>query len=161
MNSKHSDSLNVPSFFSNVFSVWPFCFLLYPFYSQNSYTQSQLLVTKDEVSSEVHFNVLLVQANQVHRARMLASKQPHTGSWLNLFPLLNLGLHLSNQTLIISVALGIGNQVCESHVCQCKRVVDGFDRHGLSCRYSAGRHPHHANLNDVVKLSLAAAGVPS
>ena len=31
----------------------------------------------------------------------------------------------------------------------------------MSYRYSAGRLPRHANLNDVVKRGLAAAGVPS
>ena len=36
-----------------------------------------------------------------------------------------------------------------------------FGHHGLSCRFSAGRLPRHANLNDVVKRALAAAGVPS
>ena len=43
----------------------------------------------------------------------------------------------------------------------CGRYVDRLGHHGLSCRYSAGRLPCHANINDVVKCGLAVAGVPS
>ena len=32
--------------------------------------------------------------------------------------------------------------------------------HGLSCRYSAGRHPRHAALNDVIRSAFQSAGVP-
>ena len=39
--------------------------------------------------------------------------------------------------------------------------VDRLGHHGVSCRYSTGRLPRHANLNDVVKRALAAAGIPS
>ena len=40
-------------------------------------------------------------------------------------------------------------------------MIDLLGHHGLSCRYSAGRLPRHANLNDVVKRGLAMAGIPS
>ena len=92
---------------------------------------------------------------------MLAAKQLRSGAWRNAVPLSNLGLHLDDETLRISVALRIGAAVGEPHVCRCNRVVDRFGHHGLSCRYSAGRFPRHVNLNDVVKHGLAAAGVPS
>ena len=39
--------------------------------------------------------------------------------------------------------------------------MDERGLHGLSCRYSAGRHPRHAALNDVVKRALQRAGIPS
>ena len=55
----------------------------------------------------------------------------------------------------------MGATICEPHNCRCGRRVDGLGHHGLSCRYSAGRLPRHANLNDVVKRALTAAGVPS
>ena len=33
--------------------------------------------------------------------------------------------------------------------------------HPLSCRFSAGRIPHHSALNDVVRPGFSAAGIPS
>ena len=33
--------------------------------------------------------------------------------------------------------------------------------HGLSCRYSKGRHPRHATLNEEIKRALGTAKIPS
>ena len=52
---------------------------------------------------------------------------------------------------MISVALRTGAPVSEPHACRCGRLVDRLGHHGLSCRYSAGRLPRHANINDLVK----------
>ena len=52
--------------------------------------------------------------------------------------------------------------LCIPHPCtQCGVHVDSSGIHGLSCRKSDGRHPHHAALNDIVKRALAAADIPS
>ena len=104
---------------------------------------------------------LLESANQLHHARLLAASAPHTGAWLQALPLPNLGLHLDDDCVRIATALRLGAPVCESHLCRCGRQVDSLGHHGLSCLYSKGRLPRHANLNDVVKRGLAAAGVPS
>ena len=40
-------------------------------------------------------------------------------------------------------------------------MVDRLGHHPLSCRYSAGRLPRHAALNDVIKRALNSAGIPS
>ena len=104
---------------------------------------------------------LLSQSSQIHRARLLAAKQPHSGCWLRAVPISQLGLHLDDETLRISVALRVGASICEPHSCRCGVHVDKLGHHGLSCRYSAGRLPRHANINDVVKRALAAAGIPS
>ena len=61
----------------------------------------------------------------------------------------------------IAVALRLGAPICEPHPCRCGHRVDRLGHHGLSCRFSAGRLPRHANLNDVVKRALAKAGIPS
>ena len=61
----------------------------------------------------------------------------------------------------VAVALRLGAPVCEPHRCRCGLTIDGLGHHGLSCRYSLGRLPRHANINDVVKRALTAAGVPS
>ena len=39
--------------------------------------------------------------------------------------------------------------------------MDAKGIHGLSCIYSAGRHPRQASLNDVVRRALKSAGIPS
>ena len=75
--------------------------------------------------------------------------------------MLSLGLHLYDSTVREAVALKLGAHICEAHSCRCGKRVDKSGRHGISCSYSAGRFPRHANLNDVVKRALAAAGIPS
>ena len=115
----------------------------------------------DELASRAQLDGLLASANQVHRARLLAASAPHSGAWLHALPIPSLGLLLNDQTVRISVALRLGAPVCEPHPCRCGRQVDRLGHHGLSCRYSAGRFPRHANLNDVVKRGLTAAGIPS
>ena len=44
---------------------------------------------------------------------------------------------------------------------KCVGMIDVQGLHGLSCRFSAGRHPRHSALNEIVKLSLRSAGIPS
>ena len=115
----------------------------------------------DDIQSEDTHQAFLTQSNEIHRARLLAAKDPHSGSWLKAVPISRLGLHLDDETLRISAALRVGAPVCEPHACRCGRLVDRLGHHGLSCRYSAGRLPRHANINDVVKRALTAAGIPS
>ena len=38
--------------------------------------------------------------------------------------------------------------------------IDILGTHGLSCRYSKGRHSRHAAVNDIIKRSLESAKVP-
>ena len=105
---------------------------------------------------------LLQGCNQVDRARLLAASKPHTAAWLQAIPVPSLGLHLDADTVRIAVALRLGSPVCEPHPCRlCHRQVEQQGLHGLSCAKSAGRLPRHGNLNDVVKRSLASAGLPS
>ena len=39
--------------------------------------------------------------------------------------------------------------------------MDDWGTHGLSCRFSKGRHPHHGAVNGVVKRPLEATKIPS
>ena len=56
----------------------------------------------------------------------------------------------------------LGATLCQPHNCQhCGGVVDEFALHGLSCRKSRGRHPHHAAINMLLQRALASARVPS
>ena len=48
--------------------------------------------------------------------------------------------------------------------CECSNCgaqIEEFGTHGLSCRFSRGRHSRHASLNDIIKLSLDTAKIPS
>ena len=107
------------------------------------------------------YDRLLREADQVGRARLLASARPESGAWLNAVPVSSLGTALAPDVLRVSVALRVGARICEPHPCRCGRVMDARGLHGLSCRYSAGRHPRHAALNDVVKRALLSGGLPA
>ena len=115
----------------------------------------------DELTCQIEFANLKNSANQVHSARLLSAASPHSGAWLQALPSSALGLHLDNETVRISAALRLGSPVCEPHRCRCGKFVTDLGHHGLACRLSAGRLPRHYHLNDVVKRSLTAAGIPS
>ena len=115
----------------------------------------------DDVSCKAHLDMMLESAHQVDRARLLAAMQPQSGAWLNVTPLSRLGLHVDDTTVRTALALRVGATICEPHTCRCGQRVDRLGHHGLACKFSQGRLPRHANLNDVVKRALAAAGIPS
>ena len=115
----------------------------------------------DEVACKTEFTNLITSVNQVHGARLRAAASPHTGAWLQALPSPTLGLHLDDTTLRISTALRVGALICEPLRCRCGSMVTSLGHHGLSCKFSAGRQPRHKHLNDVIKRSLNAAGMPS
>ena len=43
----------------------------------------------------------------------------------------------------------------------CEAEVDSTATHGLSCRWSEGRHHRHAAVNDIVHRALTSARIPS
>ena len=96
------------------------------------------------------------------RAHLLAVKCRETGAWLNALPVASLGLRLDDEAVRIVVGLRLGLPVCRPHHCvHCGSLVDVLGTHGLSCRFSKGRHPCHAGVNNVIKRSLDAAQIPS
>ena len=51
--------------------------------------------------------------------------------------------------------------MCRPHECSsCGAAVDELGTHGLSCRFSKGRHSRHAALNDIIKHALDSAKIP-
>ena len=46
-------------------------------------------------------------------------------------------------------------------MCRCGRRMNTRGLHGFSCKFSAGRHPRHATLNDIIKRGQQSARVPS
>ena len=102
---------------------------------------------------------ILANSNQTGRARLLAAARSETGAWLHAIPVPSLGTQLDEETLRISLALRVGANVCESHKCRCGANMDKQGLHGLSCKYSAGRHSRHSALNDVIKRALQKSGL--
>ena len=117
--------------------------------------------TWDSPLVSVAVTKLLDRADQISRARILAAGCRESGLWLNALPSPALGTLLDSETFRISVALRVGAEVCQPHTCRCGKKMDALGLHGLSCKYSAGRHPRHAALNECVRRALQSAGVPS
>ena len=62
----------------------------------------------------------------------------------------------------VAVGLRLGTPLCHPHECSnCGTMVDDLATHGLSCRFSEGRHPRHAAVNCIIQKALTSARVPS
>ena len=117
--------------------------------------------TWDEAVLKKRFANMLNEATQPDKARLRAVSSPYASSWLQALPVPTVGNLLDDDVLRISVALRLGAPVCQQHQCKCGERVDELGTHGLSCRYSAGRHSRHSSLNEVVKRALGSIGVPT
>ena len=73
-----------------------------------------------------------------------------------------LGLRMDDTTVRVAVGLRLGSPLCRPHTCHhCGAEVDHLATHGLSCRWSEGRHFRLSALNDIVHRALSSAKVPS
>ena len=100
--------------------------------------------------------------SSIEKARLLAVVHPDSGAWLNALPISALGLRLDDIEIQISIGLRLGVPLCRPHLCDgCGATVDESGVHGLSCRFSKGRHSRHASLNNLVKRGLDSAKIPS
>ena len=62
----------------------------------------------------------------------------------------------------MAVGLRLGAPLCRPHQCHhCGTEVDCLATHGLSCRWSEGRHHRYAAINDNVHSSLTSAKIPA
>ena len=57
------------------------------------------------------------------------------------------------------VCLRLDTSLCNPHICRAS--VDAFATHGLSCKWSEGRHFRHSSINDIIRRALDTANVPS
>ena len=117
----------------------------------------------DTIKTTVSANLLLETAPDSRtRARLLASRIRESGAWLNVLPISSLGLRMDDSTIRVAVGLCLGAPLCRPHQCQhCGAEVDCLATHGLSCRWSEGRHHRHAAINDIVHRSLTSAKTTS
>ena len=96
------------------------------------------------------------------RAHLLAVSTKESGAWLKAPPISSLGLRMDDECLRIAIGLRLGCQLGLPHVCaRCGEGVDQYATHGLSCRWSQGRHSRHGEINDIIHRSLVTAKVPS
>ena len=95
------------------------------------------------------------------RARLRASLTASSGAWLQALPISSVGLRMDDDVIRVAVGLRLGANLCEPHTCTCGILVDARGTHGLACKRSAGRHPRHGLLNDVVWRAMLRAQVPS
>ena len=67
---------------------------------------------------------------------------------------------MDDDVVRIAVGVRLGVAICHPHQCRsCGADVDSLRTHGLSCRFSSGRHCRHAAVNDIVKRSLDSARI--
>ena len=104
---------------------------------------------------------MLLEADQLSRARLLATAQKESGAWLNALPVSSLGSLVDPESLRVVIALRVGADVCIPHSYRCGGRIYSSGLHGLSCKYIAGRFPRHSAMNDVIKRELQKAGLPS
>ena len=86
---------------------------------------------------------MLLEADQVSKARLMATAQKESGAWLNALPVSSLGTLLDPESFRVAIALWVGADVCILHSCRCGGRMGSRGSHGLSCKYSAGRFPRH------------------
>ena len=95
------------------------------------------------------------------RARLRASLTASSGAWLQALPISSVGLRMDDDVVRVAVGLRLGANLCEPHTCTCGVPVNARGTHGLACKQSAGRHPRHGLLNDVVWRAMLRDQVPS
>ena len=62
---------------------------------------------------------------------------------------------MDDEVIRFAVGLRLGLPLC--HLCgSCGAEVDELGTHGLSCRFSKGRHSRHAAVNDIIRSSEGA-----
>ena len=81
-------------------------------------------------------NNMLQEADQVSRARLMATTQKESGAWLNALPVSSLGTLLDPKGFRVAIALRVGANVCISLSCCFDGRMDSRGLHGLSCKYS-------------------------
>ena len=115
----------------------------------------------DEPIVTLHVKAIWEGANsEIDKARMLASKAPHSSDWLYALPITVCGLRLSDEDIRVAVGLRLGLNICEPHPCPCGAMSTSRGTHGLSCKRSSGRFTRHQQINDAIWRALKRADVP-
>ncbi len=105
--------------------------------------------------------LLTTLTDDLNKARLLATRHPHSGDWLLALPLATCGLRMDDEAIRVAVGLRLGLPICESHKCPCGAMVEPNGLHSLSCKQGNGKSLRHNQVNDIVWRALSRAGVPS
>ncbi|KAL0820722.1 hypothetical protein ABMA28_006551 [Loxostege sticticalis] len=114
----------------------------------------------DDIGAKCVMDRLLGGATGADLARLRAVSQPESGAWLQALPSPHFGTLLDDVSLRVAVALRLGCDVCEPHLCICGSRVEADGHHALSCRRCEGRFPRHHALNDIIRRALVSANIP-
>ena len=69
---------------------------------------------------------------------------------------------MDDNTIRVAAGLRLAALLCRPHSCtHCGEEVHSLATHGLSCRWSEGRHHRHAEMNNIMKRVLTSAKIPS
>ena len=100
-----------------------------------------------DIPIKKNWDNMLLEADQVSRARLMATAQKESGAWLNALPVSSFGTRMDPESFRVAIALRVGADVCIPHSCRWR--MDSRGLHGLSCKFSAGLFPRHSAMNDV------------
>ena len=103
---------------------------------------------------EALFRVPKAGASPSHLALIMTADQGHSGDWITACKIAHFGTRSKNEALRIGVALLLRLDIYLAHQCRCRSTANSDSLHQLSCRFSAGRFPWHAAINNVIKRSL-------
>ena len=95
-----------------------------------------------------------------NKARLLACQAPHSGDWLNAWPITACGLRLDNEAIRVAVGLRLGVGLCDPYTCICGARVDEKGSHGPACRRSTCRIARHDAINNIICRTLLSAKIP-
>lgn len=98
---------------------------------------------------------------ELDSARYKASLEKESSAWLSTLPSKMVGTHLDNIIFRISIALGLGSNLCTPHTCPCRYKVDETGIHGLGCAKSIGRFSRHSSINNLIKRPLCSTKIPA
>jgi hypothetical protein len=113
----------------------------------------------DDACCRTQADMLLNTAvDHVARARLLASRSPGSGDWLEALPLQSIGLKMDNATVRIATGLRLGAPIVRPHVCVCGTTVTVDGHHGLSCRHGSGKHSRHNQVNELLCRAFVSTG---
>ena len=96
----------------------------------------------DSVKVKASYSSLLEGANtEQDIACLLAVACPESGAWLMAAPISALELRMDDDVIRVAAGLRFGLPLCRPHTyASCKAEVDELGIHGLSFRFSKGRH---------------------
>jgi len=154
-------TLSVPSIryepFEDAVKSWTLMGGTSMFTDQNSHLQR----TWDEEICRSRFALLLGTADIVNRARLLAVSSPASGAWLSALPLANLGLHLLDKKVHVSVGLRMDSTLSRPRIWGCGTKVTDSSVHGLSCRKGSSHLSRHAAINDIIARAFRSVDIPA